>query len=103
MKVTKKEETFTEYKEIEVREPLVADVIEAQKVSGQTSGRKYEAALVAQCAKFDGEKLVMEDIMRIPERFFFEIYDQVLGGDLKKLVDLLLSSQDTQGLDQKQS
>ena len=103
MHITKKEEVFPEYDNIEVREPLVEDVIEAQRVAGTASGRAYEAALVAQVCTFDGKKLVMEDVKKIPERFFFDIYDAVMNGELKKLVDMFLSSQNTQDSDQKPS
>ena len=103
MQITKKKEVFPEYENIEVREPLVSDVIEAQRVAGTASGRAYEAALVAQVCTFDGNKLVMEDIVKIPERFFFEIFDAVMNGDLTKLVDMFLSSQITQDSDPKQS
>lgn len=103
MQITKKKEVFPEYENIEVREPLVEDVIEAQRVSGTASGRGYEAALIAQVATFDGKKLLMEDVIKIPERFFFDILDAVMNGELKKLVDLYLSSVSTQDSDQKPS
>ena len=103
MQITKNKEVFPEYENIEVREPLVSDVIEAQRVAGTASGRAYEAALIAQVATFDGKTLVMEDVKKIPERFFFEIYDAVMNGELTKLVDLFLSSQNTQDSDQKPS
>ena len=96
-------EKFENFKKVEVRTILVKDVIEAQRVSEMTSGRKYESALVAQIATFDGKKLLMEDIMNLPDTFFFNIYDKATGGTLTALVEHLLSSVSTQDSDLKVS
>lgn len=102
-RITKKTEEFPKYENVEVREVLVEDVIEAQRVSEKSSGREYEAALIAQVATFDGKKLLMEDIKKLPESFFFEIFDTTMNGELTKLVDRFLSSVNSQDFDQKAS
>lgn len=103
MKITKKKEEFPKYENVEVREVLVEDVIQAELVSEAKHGKKYEAALVAQIATFDGKKLTMEDIIKLPESFFFDIYDAAMNGEVKKLVDMFLSSASSQTSDQKAS
>lgn len=80
------------YEKVEMREPKVADMIAAQRISGQSEGAAYEAALLAQICTFDGKKLQMEDVTELEMEFFFQLKDSMLGGGLTKLVQQFLDS-----------
>lgn len=58
------------YKTVEVREPLVEDVIEAQKYENDTESA---VALIAQICTFDGKNLTMEDVQKLPLSDFLDL------------------------------
>lgn len=57
-------------KNISVREPLVEDMIEAQKHGDNT---KMSAALISQICTFDNKQLTMEEVARLPLDVFLEL------------------------------
>lgn len=71
MKITiAKSENALQFKEVTVREPLVEDLMEAQKYGSDT---QTSAALVAQICTFDGKRLTMEEVARLPLNSFLEL------------------------------
>lgn len=67
IKTVKSSETYTN---VEVREPLVEDIIESQKHDGDT---KQAAALISQICTFDGKQITMEDVQKLPLTLFLEL------------------------------
>ena len=69
--ITLKESTSKQsYKNIEVREPLVEDFLEAQKYGDNA---RMSMALVSQICTFDGKRLTMEEVERLPLSDFLEL------------------------------
>lgn len=66
-----------EFTEVTIEEPLVKDEEEAYKISGQEKGYDFQCALIAQVCKFDGKKLVMEDIKRMKRDDFLELMGEL--------------------------
>jgi hypothetical protein len=104
MKIVKtKTQSPSAFKKVEMREPTVKDMIEAQRTSGAVEGAAYEAALLSQICTFDGKLLPMEDVAKISMDDFFSLKDSMLGGGLTKLVQQFLASAGKQDSDPKQS
>ena len=58
MKVTvKKSEDHPKFENIEAREALVEDMLNAQRASGESEGVGFNMALAAEICTFDGKKL----------------------------------------------
>lgn len=74
----KKTET-PRYAKIEVREPLVEDMLEAQK---HGDGIASTAALIAQICTFDGKTLTTEDVQRLPVSDFLELQAELTAAGL---------------------
>lgn len=70
MEIKTVKNTTAAYRTIEVREPLVEDIIESQKHDGDV---KQAAALISQICTFDGEQLTVEDVQKLPLTLFFEL------------------------------
>jgi hypothetical protein len=80
MKVTIIREKRNEINEVEIREPLYADIRRALETSGLGMGDLSLAALptliahlIHVCAKFDGQHMPIEEIEKMPVGFFFEV------------------------------
>ncbi len=66
MKITvKKNENPLSFKEVEAREALVEDMINAHRISGETEGPAFNCALVASICTFDGKKVTAEDLAKM--------------------------------------
>lgn len=61
---------------VEVREPLVEDIIESQKHDGDT---KQAAALISQICTFDGKRITMEEVQKLPLTLFLELQAALLS------------------------
>lgn len=79
MEVKIKKAETPRYEKIEVREPLVADMLEAQK---HGDGIASTAALIAQICTFDGKQLAMEDVQRLPVADFLELQAELTAAGL---------------------
>lgn len=65
MKIIKKESDFLKFKEVEIREAMVGDLIQAERAAGKPDGIAFVAALLSQVALFDGKKLPAEELYRL--------------------------------------
>lgn len=65
MKIIKKESDFLQFKEVEIREATIGDLIQAERAAGRPDGIEFVAALLAQVATFDGKKLPPEELHRM--------------------------------------
>lgn len=74
MKITKKQtEKPLVIKEVEMREPLVDDLIMAERISAKLDGVEYTVALLSQITKFDGKDLPPEELRRLSSRDFLAL------------------------------
>lgn len=76
MKITTVKSQTSAYKAIEIREPLVEDIIESQKHDGET---KQTAAMISQICTFDGVQLTMEDVQKLPLSLFLELQAELIS------------------------
>lgn len=92
IKINKTEQRF---KTIEVREPLVEDLIEAQKHEDDIEAT---AALMAQICTFDGKTLTMEDVRKMPVPDFLELQGELISAGFlgsKEMLSHLLGTADS--------
>jgi hypothetical protein len=97
MKIKKKQAESFSYNEVEVREPLVEDLIAAERIAGTDQGMKYALAVLSQIATFDGKSLLPEDLRKLRVRDFFGLARAIEGFGLEELAKELLSSQEKGG------
>jgi hypothetical protein len=96
IKIKKKEAQFLKFHEIEIREPLVEDLIYAERVTGSTEGVKFALAVLSRIATFDGKQLVPEELQKLRVKDFFELSKAIEDFGLEELAKELLSSQEKQ-------
>lgn len=65
MKIIRKEAESLKFKEVEVREATVGDLIQAERAAGKADGVVFMTALIAQVALFDGKKLPFEELNKL--------------------------------------
>jgi len=65
VKIIKKESDRLQFKEVEIREATVGDLIQAERTAGKAEGIAFVAALLSQLALFDGKKLPAEELYRM--------------------------------------
>lgn len=58
---------------VEMREPLVGDLISAERISGRTDGVAFTAALISQIATFDGANLPPEELESLSSSDFLAL------------------------------
>ncbi len=58
---------------VDIVEATVEQNIKAERIAGSASGLKFTCALLSLCATFDGNKLLMEDLMKMPQSFFLAL------------------------------
>lgn len=62
MKITKAGETGKTFDSVELRDAIVDDLVQAERVAGQAQGMLFVAALLSQVGTFDGKKLPVEEL-----------------------------------------
>ncbi len=98
MKIKKKvESNVLTFSEVEIREPLVEDLIQAERIAGSAEGLSFALAVLSQIATFDGKKLPPEDLRRLRVRDFLAFARAMESFGLEELARELLSSQEKQG------
>lgn len=65
MKIVRKDADRLQFKEVEIREATIGDLIQAERAAGRPDGIEFVAALLAQVATFDGKKLPPEELHRM--------------------------------------
>jgi hypothetical protein len=84
MKITKKEQKFPEYKEIEVSEASAADFEKAEATAKRT-GQGRNSVLISMCCTFDGETLPPEEVAKLRGQDFLTLLVEVAGVDPETL------------------
>ena len=102
MKVTvKKNEKSLKFKDVEAREAVVEDMLNAQRASGEVEGVGFNMAIVAEICTFDGKKLTMEDLRKMPATDFLQLQTELMLGGAMGSEELLSSLQEKLGLNTK--
>lgn len=75
MKVTKVENGKPPLKveEVEIRQPLVDDLLKAERIAGKAEGLAFMLALLSQVGLFDGKPLPPEELERLSSKDFLDI------------------------------
>jgi hypothetical protein len=75
MKITKIESVKPSLKveEVEIRQPLVDDLLKAERIAGKAEGLAFMLALLSQVGMFDGKALPPEELERLSSKDFLEI------------------------------
>ncbi len=99
MKVTvKKQENRLEFKNVEAREALVEDMLNAQRSSGEIEGVAFSMGLMAEICTFDGKKLTVEDLRKLPATDFLSLQTELMLAGAMGSQELLSSLQEKLGL-----
>ncbi len=79
MKITKVEgnKKPLQVTEVEIRESLVEDLINAERISGKTQGFEFLAAVLSQVGTFDGQALPPEELKRLPLKDFLGLASEL--------------------------
>lgn len=79
MKVTKIEsgKPSLQVKEVEIRQPLVDDLLKAERIAGKAEGLAFMLALLSQVGTFDGKPLPPEELERLSSKDFLTLSDEV--------------------------
>lgn len=87
-----------EIKSVTVREPLVEDLLEAQKYDNNT---RMSMALISQICTFDGKQLTMEEVQKLPLSTFLELSTELAATGLLGSAEQLSSLSGTAASDSK--
>lgn len=82
MKVTKKSGNSVTFKEVELREALVADMLAAERISGKAEGYEFSLALLSQIGTFDGQALPPDELRRLSVKDFLAIAEAAGLGEV---------------------
>lgn len=88
-----------DYKEIVINEPIVEDMIKAEKMSNGDRGFEFAVCLLSLIAEFDGQRLPPEEIKKLPASVFLEISRSFMELGLTGLGEQLSTSQSQQAGD----
>jgi hypothetical protein len=103
MKVTvKKSEDHPTFENIEAREALVEDMLNAQRASGESEGVGFNMALAAEICTFDGKKLTYEDLRKVRATDFLSLQLELTSQGALGSKELLSFLQEKLGLTTKQ-
>ncbi len=93
--VVAKADKKKQFTKIEIREALMSDVIQAERMTGKTDGMEFQLALLSQVGTFDGEKLPPEGLQGLSMKDFLSISTELLGADMRDLLTALLGQPST--------
>lgn len=82
------------YQNVEVREPLVKDLIKAERLAGKDQGIEFAVAVVSQIATFDGKALPPEDLHELAVADFLRLASVLELSGLEALAKELVSSRE---------
>ena len=99
MKLTvKKIENPMKFENVEAREALAEDMLNAQRVSGEMEGLAFSMALMAGICTFDGKTLTYEDLRKMPATDFLSLQTDLMLSGAMGSQELLLLLQEKLGL-----
>lgn len=75
MKITKIESKPFKPETVEIREPLVEDMIKAERIVGKATGIEFINAILSQVCTFDGKPQPPEEVQRLSSNDFLTLSD----------------------------
>jgi hypothetical protein len=97
MKITKVENTNVfRPNSVDVRPPLVEDLINAERISGKIEGVEFTTALISQVTTFDGQAQPPEELRRLSSKDFLSLSAELddLGVETSQLASSILSGKE---------
>ncbi len=86
MKITKKSKPDVLVVEnVEIVEPTVEELIQAERISGKSTGFEFLAAVLSQTGTFDGKPRVPEDLKRLSSKDFLTLVGELGLADTETL------------------
>lgn len=73
MKITKKAVETLTFEAVELREPIVDDLLKAERIAGKAEGLEFTLVLLSQVGTFDGKALPPEELRRVSSKDFLDI------------------------------
>ncbi|MCX7911193.1 MAG: phage tail assembly protein [Endomicrobia bacterium] len=92
-KVKKIESDSIAFNEIAIREPLVEDLIMAERIAGSDTGINFALAVISRIAEFDGKTMTVEELRRLKAKDFLLLAKDIADAGLEDAAKELLSSQ----------
>lgn len=77
MKITKVESKPYKPTAVEIREPLIDDLIAAERITGKMEGYEFASAVISQVALFDGQAQPPEEVRRLTKTDFLSLLSEV--------------------------
>ncbi len=96
IKIKKQAERALEFREIEIREPLVEDLIAAERMSEEGNAFSLIVALISRIASFDGKRLPPEDVRRLRVKDFLALSRALTEAGLGDIAEQLSQSRNIQ-------
>lgn len=81
-----------QFKEVILREPVVEDLIQAERMVSKSGGIEFALAVLSRIAKFDGQTLVPEDLRKLRVSDFLNLSKAIESFGLEELAKELLDS-----------
>lgn len=92
MHIQKVDSATPAYQAVQVRDPLVEDLIQAERMTGKERGIEFAVAVVSRIATFDGRHLPPEDLRQLAVRDFLLLSAALEMTGLEALAKELVSS-----------
>ena len=73
MKITRKAVDTLTFKTVELRDPIVDDLLKAERIAGKAEGLEFTLVLLSQVGTFDGKALPPEELRRLSSKDFLDI------------------------------
>lgn len=96
-RITKiKNKNVWSFKAAEVREPLVQDYADGERISGASQGYRFVTAVISVCCTFDGKEPVFEDLLTMSSADFLELSEATGFSERKSPLKGSSTSSDTE-------
>jgi hypothetical protein len=105
MKITKVESTQKPFapENVEVRDSLVEDLVNAEQITGKSNGFAFLAAVASAACIFDGQKVPPEEVRRMRTKDFLELSGELGLSDIPTSPDTSSTLSEKGSLESHQS
>ena len=73
MKITRKTVDTLTFETVELKDPIVDDLLKAERIAGKAEGLEFTLVLLSQVGTFDGKALPPEELRRLSSKDFLDI------------------------------
>jgi len=92
MKIEIKKKKSASFTKVELAEPTVGDLVNAERIAGKIDSLDGVLALLATIGTFDSKKLTIEELKGISTKDFFELSNALKDTGMGELAEQLSSS-----------